>query len=362
LKEIKELLLNSINEKIFFLKILQNLSKIEKKIKKISKSNYSKFELEKIKIDLLGKKSILFGSIKQMLFLKKKYKPRIGILVNSIKSKMIFFLSNTCMKQNFCISYNNIIEEIDISLPGKIKPLGSFHPINIVLEKIIKLLKNFGFKLNFGPQIEFDFFNFKALNMHKNHPARDMQDTFYVEKNIMLRTHTSSVQIREMADQKIPPIKIMSFGPVYRRDYDATHLPMFHQIEALNIDEGVSFFDLIKVLKNFIKNIFSNETKMRFRPSYFPFTLPSVEIDIGCFLCKNSLNCKVCKGTGWIEIMGAGMVDLNVLKKSFIDFRKYSGFAFGIGVERIAMLIYKIEDMRIFYENDLRFLSQFNKL
>lgn len=250
-------------------------------------------------------------------------------------------------------------ETIDITEPGLSFAKGFNHPLSIIAGEIFDCLGRLGFEKAVGPQIEHDFYNFEALNIPKDHPARDMQDTFYIEKNIMLRTHTSPVQIRAMLAKKVPPLKIMSFGRVFRKDEDVTHSPMFHQIEGLYVDEKVSLSDLKGTLETFVTSIFGKDASIRLRPSFFPFTEPSIEVDVSCFLCKIDSTCKICKGSGWIEILGAGMVDPEVFHACKYDSERYSGFAFGLGIERIAMLKFGISDIRLFFENDLRFLQQF---
>ncbi len=245
---------------------------------------------------------------------------------------------------------------VDITLPGRIPPHGHAHPITKVLQEVVSIFTTMGFEIQDGPEIELDYYNFEALNMPSEHPARDMQDTFYLSDGYLLRTQTSPVQIRIMEVKK-PPISIIAPGRVFRRDWDLTHTPMFHQVEGLLVDRGISMTHLKGVLETFLKAFFGTNTKIRFRPSYFPFTEPSTEVDIGCIFC-NGKGCRVCKSTGWLEILGAGMVHPDVLKRVKYDTDIYTGFAFGVGVERLAMLKYNIDDLRLFYENDLRFLRQ----
>jgi phenylalanyl-tRNA synthetase alpha chain len=248
-------------------------------------------------------------------------------------------------------------ETIDVTLPGKYTPVGREHPINKVLREIEDIFVSMGFGIEEGPQVELDYYNFEALNVPKDHPARDMQDTFYITDDVLLRTHTSPVQIRTMEKQK-PPLRFIAPGKVYRCDADISHTPMFHQVEGLMVDTDVSFSDLKGVLETFIHRMFSPETPVRFRPSFFPFTEPSAEVDIGCIFCEGK-GCQVCKGTGWLEILGAGMVNPRVFEMVGYNPEVYTGFAFGMGVERITMLKYGIDDIRLFFENDLRFLRQF---
>ncbi len=248
-------------------------------------------------------------------------------------------------------------EKIDITLPGFPLNYGGLHPITQVYFEIVDIFKSMGYELATGPEIELDFYNFEALNIPKEHPARDMQDTFYIDDEVLLRTHTSPVQIRTM-ERKEPPIKIIAPGKVYRCDSDVTHTPMFHQVEGLLIDTDTTFGDLKGALITFIHRLFGENIPVRFRPSFFPFTEPSAEVDMGCVICGGK-GCRVCKGTGWLEILGSGMVHPKVLESVGYDSEKYRGFAFGMGIERITMLKYGIDDLRLFFENNIRFLRQF---
>ncbi|MEK7713770.1 MAG: phenylalanine--tRNA ligase subunit alpha, partial [Deltaproteobacteria bacterium] len=236
-------------------------------------------------------------------------------------------------------------------------PAGKRHPLSIVMDEVVGIFTRIGFSVADGPEIETDYYNFEALNIPRDHPARDMQDTFYISEDIVLRTHTSPVQIRTM-ERQAPPIRIIAPGSVYRCDSDVTHSPMFHQVEGLIVDKGISFGDLKGILKTFVGEMFGEDVSLRFRPSFFPFTEPSAEVDIQCVLCRGD-GCRVCSGTGWLEIMGCGMVDPAVFNFVKYDPEIYTGFAFGMGIERIAMLKYKINDIRLFFENDVRFLNQF---
>jgi phenylalanyl-tRNA synthetase alpha chain len=250
-------------------------------------------------------------------------------------------------------------ERIDVTLPGRQPSEGHRHPLTLTLERIKEIFMQLGFTVAEGPEVEQDYYNFELLNLPKDHPARDMQDSFYITEEILLRTHTSPIQARTMqAANPNDPVKIIAPGKVYRRDYDATHSPMFTQVEGLLIDKNISFADLKGTLELFIHQMFGDNVGVRFRPSFFPFTEPSAEVDISCVICGGK-GCRVCKGTGWLEILGSGMVHPNVLKMNNFDPEKVSGFAFGMGVERIAMLLYGIDDLRLFYDNDLRFLRQF---
>ncbi len=313
--------------------------------------------LEKFRIQYLGSKGIIkkfFSSIKEVDPSDRK---AYGQLVNDIKAKAEAKHQSSLQQPETGSSRS---EDIDLSLPAEPHPLGSRHPIAIMNKKIIDIFKRIGFIVEEGPEIENDWYNFTALNIPKDHPARDMQDTFFIQRNpdILLRTHTSNTQIRVMENSK-PPIRIICPGRVYRNEtVDAGHHTTFHQIEGLYVDENVSFADLKQTLYFFAQKIFGKETKMRLRPSYFPFTEPSAEMDIICLICKGK-GCSVCKQTGWVEILGCGMVDPAVLDNCKIDSNKYTGYAFGLGIERIVMLKYRINDIRLFFENDIRFLKQF---
>ena len=315
-------------------------------------------DLNRIKIKYLGKNGLITALLKNLRDLPSEQRPFAGKTVNDAREKIQTLLDEK--EGELKKSESGILLEkewIDVTLPGKNTTRGSLHPITKIIDEIISGFSGLGFEYKEGPEIETDYYCFQALNIPKDHPARDMQDTFYINENIVLRSHTSPVQVRNMEISK-PPIRIVNPGRVYRADDDATHSPMFHQIEGLCIDEHISLGDLKGVLEEFAKNIFSKDTKIRFRPSYFPFTEPSVEVDVSCSICKGK-GCKICKGTGWIEILGAGIVNPAVLEQSNIDSKKYSGFAFGCGIERIAMIKYGIDDMRILFDNDLRFLRQY---
>jgi len=248
-------------------------------------------------------------------------------------------------------------QTVDISLPGVIRERGTRHPVVKVMGEILEIFGGMGFSVKQGPEVERDYYNFEALNFPKDHPARDMQDTFYVDEDIVLRTHTSPVQVRAMENQD-PPLRIASPGRVYRHDYDVSHSPMFHQVEGFMVDEGIAFSDLKGVLVEFIHQFFGKDIPVRFRPSFFPFTEPSAEVDMGCVMCRGK-GCRVCSDTGWVEILGSGMIHPEVFRFVGYDPQKYSGFAFGMGVERVAMLHYGIDDIRLLFENDVRFLRQF---
>jgi phenylalanyl-tRNA synthetase alpha chain len=296
--------------------------------------------------------------MKGMRDLTPEERPVIGAMVNSLKESLenAFSIRHAALQQA-AVDERISSEKIDVSLPGRKSFRGSKHPVTLVTEEIVQIFAKLGFCVEEGPEIEQDFYNFEALNIPKDHPARDMQDTFYVSDDLVMRTHTSPVQIRSMLKQS-PPLRVIAPGTVYRRDSDITHSPMFHQIEGFLVDQNVSFGDLKGILTHFLTTYFGQQVGVRFRPSFFPFTEPSAEVDIACVMCSGK-GCRVCKGTGWLEILGCGMIDPEVFKSVNYDSEKFSGFAFGMGIERIAMLRYGVSDLRLFFENDLRFLQQF---
>jgi len=317
-------------------------------------------ELGELKAKFIGKNGEVTALLRGMKDISPENRAEFGKKVNDLKEEISSYF-NTFEEQlkNKELQEKLIKESVDVTLPGK-KPIGgSIHPLNNVKNKIIDTFCGMGFEIFEGPEIETDYYCFQALNIPKDHPARDMQDTFYISDNILLRTHTSPGQVRTM-ERKQPPIKILSPGRVYRADDDASHSPMFHQIEGLVVDKGVSLCDLKGLLDEFVKIMFDDETKTRFRPSYFPFTEPSVEVDVTCCKCHGK-GCSLCKGTGWIEILGAGVVNKKVLEMSGIDSNIYSGLAFGLGIERITMIKYGISDIRTLFENNVKFLQQFNR-
>lgn len=319
-----------------------------------------KDSLNDLKIKYLGKKSQLANSLRQLGLISQEERPRIGQIVNSIREELEQTIESK-LEQLKKTEFTKRLasEKIDVTLPGRSDVLGHKHPLTLTLNRIKQTFMNMGFDVAEGPEIENDYYNFEALNLPKDHPARDMQDSFYITKEFLLRTHTSPVQVRTMqAAGPNSPIRIIAPGKVYRRDYDATHSPVFQQVEGLVIDKGIRFSDLKGTLELFVKQMFGENVKLRFRPSFFPFTEPSAEVDISCVMCGGG-GCRVCSSTGWLEILGSGMVHPRVLEMSNYDPDKVSGFAFGMGIERIAMLMYSIDDLRLFYENDLRFLEQF---
>ena len=319
-------------------------------------------ELEAYRMEYISKKSVVGALFADMGKIPNEEKKSYGQLVNGVKQLAEERFQELIEKVNQA-NKKSKSADIDLTLPPSNQALGGIHPLTAIRQRIIEIFERIGFNLSEGPEIEDDWHNFTALNFPENHPAREMQDTFFIEKNpdIALRTHTSSVQVRVMENQK-PPIRTLSPGRVYRNEaISARAHCIFHQVEGLYVDENVGFADLKNTLYHFAKEMFGKETKVRFRPSYFPFTEPSAEIDITCLICGGK-GCNVCKGSGWVEIGGSGMVDPNVLENCGIDSRKYTGFAFGMGIERIAMLKYQIKDLRLFTENDVRFLKQFRPL
>lgn len=314
--------------------------------------------LNDVKVKYMGKNGALTELMKGMKDLSKEDRPKFGKLVNDVRGEIeaAFSEKEAALKEKE-LQETFVKEAVDITLPAKTGKTGTLNPITLVKNELIDAFTGMGFEVFEGPEIEEDYYNFEMLNIPKDHPARDMQDTFYVNDNILLRTQTSSGQVRVMLDKK-PPIKILSPGKVYRSDDDASHSPMFHQMEGLVVDKGITLCDLKGTLDEFVKIMFGKDTKTRLRPSYFPFTEPSVEVDVSCSECHGK-GCKLCKGTGWIEILGAGIVNKKVLEGCGIDSEVYSGYAFGMGIERIAILKYKIPDIRLFFDSDIRFLKQF---
>ena len=351
LKEINALLtLENIYEDTLFAQISTYIQKQE-----------SIEAIEEVRLNLLGKKGTFSLLMQGLGKVSKEEKPRLGQRINQLKQHAQSLLQEK--QQILKLAHMNAKlkkETLDVTLPGTGRGLGRRHPLDQVLKNIQHYFQRNGFNVEYGPEIEDDFHNFSALNIPKHHPARAMQDTFYFSDERVLRTHTSGVQIRTMENQ-IPPIQMIAPGKVYRRDSDITHTPMFHQIEGLWLDEKVTFQDLKGVLSRFLKYFFESDVKVRFRPSYFPFTEPSAEVDISCIMCmsSNQKDCRICKNTGWLEVLGCGMVHPNVLNACNLDSERYQGFAFGMGVERLTMLKYQIPDLRMLFENDIRFLKQF---
>ncbi|MBR2190803.1 MAG: phenylalanine--tRNA ligase subunit alpha [Eubacterium sp.] len=330
----------------------------EEALKKISESG-DLDKLYEIKVDILGKKGKLTEVLKGMKDVAPEDRPKIGQMVNDTRKEIEDKMEEMKTKlQDKVLEEKMKNEVIDVTLPANKNKIGHKHPNTLALEELERIFTGMGYEVVEGPEIEFDYYNFEALNIPENHPAKDEQDTFYIDRNIVLRTQTSSVQARVMENTQ-PPIRIISPGRVFRSDaVDATHSPSFHQVEGLAIDKNINFADLKGTLADFAKELFGEDTQIKFRPHHFPFTEPSAEMDVSCFKCGGK-GCRFCKGEGWIEILGCGMVHPNVLKMSGIDPEKYQGFAFGVGLERIALLKYEIDDMRLLYENDDRFLKQF---
>ena len=316
--------------------------------------------LGELRVKYLGKKGSLTAVLRGLGGLDPELRPRVGQIVNEVRSELEELINTKSEKIKQAQLVHKISSErIDVTLPGRRSTMGGKHPLTITLDKLKETFMRMGFDVAEGPEVEKDYYNFEALNFPPDHPARDMQDSFYITGDLLLRTHTSPVQARTMQSlEPNTPVRIIAPGKVYRWDYDATHSPMFHQIEGLVVGKGITFADLKGTLELFIHEIFGTNVQVRFRPSFFPFTEPSAEVDISCVMC-NGQGCRVCSNTGWLEILGCGMVHPRVLELSNYDPNQVSGFAFGMGVERIAMLVYGIDDLRLFFENDLRFLRQF---
>ena len=314
---------------------------------------------EELRIKFLGKKGKLTEILRSMGSLNEEDRKALGKKANDVRSEIEKLLDEKFQEMKQLQRQAKFkLEKIDVTEPGSRIALGAKHPITLTIEEISRVFMNMGYQIAEGPEVETVFNNFDALNAGPNHPARDFSDTFYISDNILLRTQTSPVQIRTLMNQQ-PPIKVISPGRCFRCDTpDATHSPMFHQVEGLAVDEGISMADLKGTLSEFARELFGPKVRTKFRPHHFPFTEPSAEVDVSCFKCGGS-GCRVCKGSGWIEILGCGMVHPNVLKIGNVDTERFSGFAFGMGVERIAMLKYEIDDIRLFYENDMRFIQQF---
>ncbi len=315
-------------------------------------------ELEALRVKYLGRQGLLTQLLRSIPSLPPEERPALGRQANEAKAKIEALLAERLAELRRAERQRTLAaQRFDLTLPGRRPPVGPLHPLTQVLDEIIEIFLGLGFAVAEGPEVESDFYNFEALNIPKDHPARDMQDTFYLSDDVLLRTHTSPVQIRTMEAQR-PPVRIICPGKVYRRDADITHSPMFHQVEGLAVDRDVSMGDLKGTLELFAREMFGPKTRIRFRPSFFPFTEPSAEVDVRCFLCGGE-GCRVCTQSGWLEILGSGMVHPRVLRTVGYDPEEVIGWAFGMGVERIAMLKYGIDDIRLFFENDLRFLSQF---
>jgi phenylalanyl-tRNA synthetase alpha chain len=314
--------------------------------------------LDELRVHWLGKKGLITQQLQSLRTLSGDERSRVGAAVNAAKDQVAAAIeARKLVLEQAAINAALESGRIDVTLPGRGEPRGGLHPVTRVRLRIEELFRRAGYEIATGPEVEDEFHNFEALNIPANHPARAMHDTFYLEGGLLLRTHTSPVQIRAMVGRE-PPFALIAPGRVYRCDSDVSHSPMFHQVEGLLVDEGVSFANLKATLHEFMQALFERDLDMRLRPSYFPFTEPSAEVDISCVLCSGK-GCRVCKQTGWLEVAGCGMVHPNVFAACGIDSERYSGFAFGFGIERLAMLRYGVPDLRLFYENDLRFLTQF---
>lgn len=315
-------------------------------------------ELDQVRVTYLGKKGLISMQLKQLGQLPEAERPLFGKQVNEAKERVSALIARRKAElEQQSLDARLAAERVDVTLPGRGQLPGGLHPVSKSLRRISLLFRQAGFEVHHGPEVEDDFHNFEALNIPDHHPARAMHDTFYFPDGKLLRTHTSNVQIRAMMKQK-PPIQLISLGRVYRCDSDLTHTPMFHQVEGLVVDRGVSMANLKAILRQFLQQFFERELQVRLRPSYFPFTEPSAEVDMECVMCGGK-GCRVCSGTGWLEVLGCGMVHPKVLSNVGIDAEEYTGYAFGMGVERLTMLRYGVNDLRLFFENDLRFLRQF---
>jgi len=323
------------------------------------KSSQELTDLEQVRVKFLGKKGLLTEQLKQLGTLPAAERPMAGQRINEVKQ----LVQDAIEARREALAREQLEaklakETLDVTLPERGQGVGGLHPITQTMQRIQRLFAQVGFAIEHGPEVEDDYHNFTALNIPEQHPARTMHDTFYFDEHTLLRTHTSPVQIRVMENNP-PPFKFIAPGRVYRCDSDVTHTPMFHQVEGLMVDTDVCFMDLKGILRDFLQKFFERDLAVRFRPSYFPFTEPSAEVDVQCVVCEGK-GCRICKQTGWLEVLGCGMVHPNVFAQIGIDNEQYTGFAFGMGVERLAMLQYRVPDLRLFFENDLRFLQQFN--
>ena len=331
----------------------EKLNSLEKEIRLALEQAQDPVQLEDLRIKYLGRKGAINRLFKELAQLPSEEKKAYGEVINRLKDTVAGEL-NSRLERIKVRSKG----EFELLLPGKIPPVGHLHPLTKVFDQIVTFFKSYGFTVETGPEIEYDWYNFGALNMAKDHPARDMFSSFFIKEDLLLRSHTSPVQIRTMEKQK-PPVKIICPGRCYRYDaFDASHSPVFHQVEALYVDKGVSFGELKWILGEFVTYVFGGQTKYQIRPSFFPFTEPSGELAVSCMVCGGT-GCSVCGSSGWLEVLGCGMVHPNVLKNVKISPKKYSGYALGMGVERVAMIKYVIDDIRVFYNNDVRFLAQF---
>ena len=356
MNKLKEIIIAN-QEKYSSIKELNPLLKLEDIEEAISKMNLD--DLNKLRVKYLGKNGEITGILKSLGNVAKEVRPKIGKLVNDIKFELENIIERSIRALKDHEKEIKLKSEIlDISLPGKRNFVGHRHPLNSSLNEVKEIFLSLGYKVEEGPEVELDYYSFEALNIPKTHPARGESDTFYINDDVVLRPHTSPVQIRTMESQK-PPIKIIAPGKVYRTDtLDATHSPAFHQIEGLVVDKGITFSDLKGVLELFAKRMFGEDVKIKFRPHHFPFTEPSAEMDVSCFVCRGK-GCSVCKNSGWIELLGCGMVHPKVLENCNIDSQVYTGFAFGMGIDRTVMIKYGIDHVKHLYESDMRFLDQF---
>lgn len=336
----------------------ERLRKMEEEAFQELKNSTGEAQIQMLRTKYLGRKGILTQFLRDMGKIPAAERPVLGRLANELKVKLEAAIEKTLEEERQRQKTEKLLqEEIDVSLPGRKPALGSMHLLTQVTYDIVSIFERLGFEVSEGPEVELDYYNFEALNFPKDHPARDMQDTFYFSPNVVLRTHTSPVQVRTM-EKRTPPLRIIAPGKVYRHDSDPTHSPMFHQVEGFVVDRHISFADLKGTLTFFVQQFYGPEVRMRFRPSFFPFTEPSAEVDIQCVICQGE-GCSVCKKSGWLEILGSGMIDPEVFRFVGYDPEVYTGFAFGLGVERIAMLQVGLGDIRVFFENNLQFLKQF---
>jgi phenylalanyl-tRNA synthetase alpha chain len=334
----------------------EKIERLKEQFKQEISSIKQRDELERVKNEYIGRKGYVTQMLKEIALIPKENRPEIGQLLNKTKKEIQHIISDK--EKYFSKQIGGSKEIFDITIPGRNFGIGTVHPIELILRQTQEIFLGMGFRFVDGPEIELDYYNFEGLNIPKDHPARDDQDSFYINPEVLLRTQTSPMQVRTMEKQPAP-VRIISTGKCYRRDsIDSTHTPMFHQIEGLAVDKDISLSDLKGVITEFCKQVFGKDRKVRFRPGYFPFVEPGAEVDVSCGLC-NGKGCRSCGHTGWLEIMGAGMVHPNVLEMAGYNSEELTGFAFGMGVERIAMLKYGINDIRLFFENDLRFLTQF---
>ncbi|MGB9698496.1 MAG: phenylalanine--tRNA ligase subunit alpha [Thermodesulfobacteriota bacterium] len=336
----------------------ERLRKMEEEAFQELKNSSGEAQIQMLRTKYLGRKGLLTQFLRDMGKIPAAERPLLGRLANELKVRLEEAIEKALEDERQRQKVEKLRkEEIDISLPGRKPTLGSMHLLTQVTYEIVSIFERLGFEVSEGPEVELDYYNFEALNFPKDHPARDMQDTFYFSSNVVLRTHTSPVQVRTM-EKRTPPLRIIAPGKVYRHDSDPTHSPMFHQVEGFVVDRNISFADLKGTLTFFVQQFYGPEVKMRFRPSFFPFTEPSAEVDIQCVICQGE-GCSVCKKSGWLEILGSGMIDPEVFRFVGYDPEVYTGFAFGLGVERIAMLQVGLGDIRVFFENNLQFLKQF---